>query len=711
MARSSLRHRVRRVDSPLLWSVASVPCAGMARLTRSARWYVRLGYAHERRGRLDLARSAYTRAVTRPESRPQWLSRLAEVHERQKDWGAAERVWQLALDANPESIEHRVRVGRARAKHTDWAGAIRAFEAVVEQDRGRADVWEQLGHARWRSGDRRGAMDAYRHGLRIAGRSSGPTPRLRLAELLSDIGHWPEAREVLLENVAVHHRHAASYRLLAEVARQMWMWNGFFEGPADDLTEARYQPLPSARAGLDRAQAHQEVCRGTEWAAALDTRESMWWQTVGDVRREAGYLAGAVAGYEVASKAAAASESHRAFNALQRLEYGLEAAHHAMGQPRVEDPLFESAVTLEETSNGPPPGAEHPDGFFTAALTFSGLRIHGFLLSEDVDSVDVSVDGVTIRRLNVGGNGFFPTFSFRIARRTLEVFPKEARLQVRTKAGNQLSANGRGNALRLSFPHGSGQLLDRIEHGQKLDKKGTIDPSVEETRARQDAYLELYAKARDFFDEVIGKPLFLVYGTLLGLYRDQDFIAGDDDFDAAYISEKTDPVAVKAEAKDIIVQLVQAGFTVLFNRRGRLFRLQDDAIGDATLHLDLRPMFFMGGKVWLHNYASFPCDMSDFLPAEERTLRGTSVYVPRRPEVFLEGHYGPGWRVPDPGFIYHPSEVDPAVTKTLNKLLITPSEYQSLKTYLEQGEGFRPAMGKLVSLGSESLYPLSPDRF
>src|SRR5690606_35133412 len=170
----------------------------------------------------------------------------------------------------------------------------------------------------------------------------------------------------------------------------------------------------------------------------------------------------------------------------------------------------------------------------------------------------------------------------------------------------------------------------------------------------------------------------LMYGTLLGFYRDGDFIPGDDDFDCGYISDRTDPVSVKEETKDIIVELIRAGFTVSFNRRGRLFRVQTERTGQAGLHLDVRPLWFQDGRVWLHNHCSFPATRDDFLPPEEGSFRGVRVLIPHRTEVFLRGHYGPGWKVPDPGFTYYLSDIDPAILDNLAKALITVREYREL---------------------------------
>jgi hypothetical protein len=216
--------------------------------------------------------------------------------------------------------------------------------------------------------------------------------------------------------------------------------------------------------------------------------------------------------------------------------------------------------------------------------------------------------------------------------------------------------------------------------------------------------VELLA-GREFFVTELERDLFLMYGTLLGYCRSGDFIAGDDDFDAGYVSDATDPPSVKDETFDIIVDLVREGFTVTFNRKGRLLRVQLEP-GPDQMHIDLRPLWLESGDLWVHNHVCLPLSRADFLPTRQASLRGVPVNIPQDTEAFLRGHYGPGWNVPDPGFIYYPSEVDPAVRRHLDRALITVAEYRELAARVERAcEGVTGA-GRLVSLGSQDLYPL-----
>jgi hypothetical protein len=342
---------------------------------------------------------------------------------------------------------------------------------------------------------------------------------------------------------------------------------------------------------------------------------------------------------------------------------------------------------------------------FAARLTYMGLSINGFA-DPATEQVSLYLDGTLIRTVNVSHEGRGSKFNATIKRDTLAHFPTWARLSARTPDGRPLDGPNNATHIDLTIPHGTGDLLEIITAGSTLDKKGSIKPSSAEVKRRQDRDLEIYARVREFFASELGKPFFLMYGTLLGYHRDGDLLPHDDDFDAGYVSDKSDPVAVKEETKDVIVKLVQAGFTVSFNRRGRLFRVQLERGTTDGCHVDVHPIWFQSGNVWVHNVVSFPASRDGFLPAVDGQLRGTEISTPKDPEVFLRGNYGPGWNIPDPGFRYYNSAVDPAVSRNLSKALLDVGEYKVLADRILREVGDSPAAGRFVSIGSQDLYPL-----
>lgn len=416
-----------------------------------------------------------------------------------------------------------------------------------------------------------------------------------------------------------------------------------------------------------------------------------------------GDLRGAIDLYEAAINDAMNSDGRWAFNAIQRWQFDIERTYHLLGHARVRDPLFAAAVT---------PAKLHSDrhqqvaGHFDARIACMGLAINGFLESGMSESVSIILNGVLLRSVTLIRKRSLSPFNLTVTRKSLDLFPQDGRLEVLTAEGDRLYGPVGAEYLELSMPHGSGRIVEIIDDGGNLNKKGEIRASAVETKHRQDRDLEIYSKLKEFFANHLGRSVFLLHGTLLGYYRDGDLIPGDDDFDAGYVSDKSDPEAVKAEAMDIIVELVRAGFIVSFNRRGRLFRVQLDRNATDGCHVDIHPIWFQDGNVWIHNVISFPSKREDFLPVEHGLLRGTAVSIPQNTEAFLLGNYGSGWNVPDPGFRYHESDVDPGVRANLARAMITVREYRQLAERIRHEVGDAPAAGRLVSIGLQSLYPL-----
>jgi hypothetical protein len=79
-------------------------------------------------------------------------------------------------------------------------------------------------------------------------------------------------------------------------------------------------------------------------------------------------------------------------------------------------------------------------------------------------------------------------------------------------------------------------------------------------------------------------------------------------------------------------------------------------------------------------------------------MRGRKVYTPRRPEVFLEGYYGPGWRVPDPGYVSDIKQTGKDLRRSYAKFLITPLEFLRFARKVEGERARNPSMGRLVSM-------------
>ena len=380
---------------------------------------------------------------------------------------------------------------------------------------------------------------------------------------------------------------------------------------------------------------------------------------------------------------------------LHPAQFFCERMKSRLGMPSAQDPLFSCSVHSGESH---PSRINQIHGWFSAEFVFSGLKIVGLVTDSNVQSVDLCLDGLPIRKINVRPGSFGARLDYLLMRQTLACFPASAELEIRTDSGFPLLLFGiRTASVQLSIPHGDNRLREIIRQGGKIDKKGIIVPTADQIRQQHDAFLRVYDRARAAFASLFDKPLFLMYGTLLGYYRQGDLIHGDDDFDVGYVSDHQNPEDVKREAIEMMMALVREGFDVSFNSQGRLFRLAlSEGVG-PPVHIDARPLWFSDGRVWAHNHFTAVSEVSDFLPVESGSLRGVDVWIPRRTEWFLIENYGPQWRVPDPGFIYDRSRISKSTLSYLQRALITPEEYRPL---------IRNVKGSLIAIAEADLYPL-----
>ncbi|OHD75768.1 MAG: hypothetical protein A3J97_17150 [Spirochaetes bacterium RIFOXYC1_FULL_54_7] len=437
------------------------------------------------------------------------------------------------------------------------------------------------------------------------------------------------------------------------------------------------------------------------------TKNPKWLTAAGYVCERAGKHSSAIRLHASAAATAAASAFPDRLRWLQASEFFLEQALNRASRGRVTDPLFACRIHEGPAATGRRSGA------FTAEFVFSGLQLYGFIPPGSGSSVDVYLDDVLVRTVNVVPGRYVSRFSFRFTRTALGLFPVSSILRIRCGSGFLSSFAGSGG-LSLEIPHGYKDKAGRdasplISGLRRVDKKGTVAPTEEELLERREAFLSIYEEARGFFMEHFGKELFLIYGTLLGFHRQGGFIEGDDDFDVAFMANGGTPLGVKAETIDMILELVQAGFGVSFNRRGRLFRLHGRDSGFAGEHLDVHSFWMQDGKVWAHNDFCATAIRSQYIPAPERGYSLLKAYVPADPDAFLAAHYGPGWKTPDPGFVNYFEGKDPQVLARLAEALITPIEYRAAVQRLKgQRDALAPS-GEFISIGERHLYPL-PER-
>ncbi len=197
----------------------------------------------------------------------------------------------------------------------------------------------------------------------------------------------------------------------------------------------------------------------------------------------------------------------------------------------------------------------------------------------------------------------------------------------------------------------------RLVHGQDrvLGPHGVTRGLKAMSSSEKVSVLEQIEQVFDMLRRDLRLEPFFVAGSLLGFIREAAFLAHDDDYDAAYVSNERIPVNIVMERWDI-------------HRHVRSFdRLQIDECTGGHFHIKAKGQFeftfdlFTG---WEQDglFSQFPTTprqipITDMLPARTIPVYGVAVTVPRLPERLLALHYGENWRTPDPTFTFDWSRV------------------------------------------------------
>lgn len=186
---------------------------------------------------------------------------------------------------------------------------------------------------------------------------------------------------------------------------------------------------------------------------------------------------------------------------------------------------------------------------------------------------------------------------------------------------------------------GRSSAEEKLAKGYRLTKKGTLAPrdvSAEQKRR----YGKLYHEVRSWFKETLGYDVLVTHGTLLGLIREGDLIAGDDDFDCMYLSGNWGPKEVVEEREEILQKMEKAGFRVRVGVTGHI------KVHGMGVKVDLMPAWLDKDMLNISSFTSMPLDERTVYPLRTMNFYGVNVLFMRGAERFLVHQYGE-WTVPD----------------------------------------------------------------
>ncbi len=148
---------------------------------------------------------------------------------------------------------------------------------------------------------------------------------------------------------------------------------------------------------------------------------------------------------------------------------------------------------------------------------------------------------------------------------------------------------------------------------------------------------------------------FFVAGSLLGFIREGAFLAHDDDYDTAYVSNERIPVNIVMERWDIYRHVRSLDGLEINECTGGHFHIK--VKGRFAFTFDLFSGWEQDGL-----FSQFPTTpkqipIADMLPVKSVSVYGVPVTVPKVPERLLALNYGENWRTPDPTFTFDWSRI------------------------------------------------------
>ncbi|MEW9799430.1 LicD family protein [Alteromonas sp. CYL-A6] len=154
-----------------------------------------------------------------------------------------------------------------------------------------------------------------------------------------------------------------------------------------------------------------------------------------------------------------------------------------------------------------------------------------------------------------------------------------------------------------------------------------------------------------FLKDTFGLDAFPCYGTLLGMYRDGDFLPHDDDIDVAVVVDAEEGKSYRESSAMWVERLKAAGVPCRFPTPSSL----NVHCYFEDFDMDLFFMYRMPdkpGKIWTHmqGYQVRAVKGNLLEPLSTFEFKGFTFNAPGKIEGFLRDRYGDGWTVPDPTY-------------------------------------------------------------
>jgi len=156
---------------------------------------------------------------------------------------------------------------------------------------------------------------------------------------------------------------------------------------------------------------------------------------------------------------------------------------------------------------------------------------------------------------------------------------------------------------------------------------------------KKNQYTKDLKTLENYFKNELNVPLYLMYGTLLGVVRDGDYLPHDVDVDLGYLSSCSDLDDVYTERIAIRNKLNTYGLLKWFGTVGLKIKIRESNDFDVwTSWIDEVGVYHI-------NPFSKLCPKDCILPLKSIIFRNQSFLIPQKPEILLDKIYI-NWKIP-----------------------------------------------------------------
>lgn len=184
--------------------------------------------------------------------------------------------------------------------------------------------------------------------------------------------------------------------------------------------------------------------------------------------------------------------------------------------------------------------------------------------------------------------------------------------------------------------------IENLDHFKKLVQENKIIDKYyfyKRTEEQKQKQTEEMVWLVDYFKQNLKLKLYPVSGTLLGMVRDNDFIAHDNDVDMAYLSNQNNKKDVLKEFYEICQYLQNKTLLARLCRKGQLHCWGKSKI----FKYDIWTSFIINDKFYLVPLIDGELNKEILIPFKSHIFRNCSFDIPNKPQEILNFIYS-NWK-------------------------------------------------------------------